>query len=404
MYFSPVWDISLTYQCVMTQRSERSEFIWNFTALSNLNDIWPLPVRTKVIAGYVGEAGPFTLISRKSRFNAGVHVWNRGADAAGNPANFVETEEIWRGEGRCVSFVQLRGSIPTFWTQYPTGEVTRPVSFGSEAENGRRCGLHFEALRRRYGVGIVLLALTDLQGKEGRLTVDFQRFAREKGVEFRYLPFHEICMTPGEIESRLADLEGHMEYCETEGEKVVATQTQFLRTSCMSSLDRTGAVQGIIASIVFRHFAFIPRAEHTRLWEENADQLAQSYACTRGQNRAIVGTGHQTEMGEVQDSLNRIERFWKSLFVEGEVDDAYAAITQSRAIGPRQERKNWIALIWAILVLAIHVLLALVRGGRKAANASWVAGMRPLIVHPHGRDLRHAEEWRGDEAASGSVP
>ncbi|CAG9137151.1 unnamed protein product [Plutella xylostella] len=41
----------------------------------------------------------------------------------GHVANFVETEQIVERGGERCSFVQTRGSIPLFWTQYPNLKV-----------------------------------------------------------------------------------------------------------------------------------------------------------------------------------------------------------------------------------------------------------------------------------------
>ncbi|GMF20549.1 unnamed protein product [Phytophthora lilii] len=63
----------------------------------------------------------------------------RGIDDDGNVANFVETEQICLFEdGRQTSFVQIRGSIPVFWSSpvtmkyapkvYQAGDVERDVA------------------------------------------------------------------------------------------------------------------------------------------------------------------------------------------------------------------------------------------------------------------------------------
>ena len=63
----------------------------------------------------------FILISRRSCQNSGLRYKRRGADDDGRVANFVETEQIIDfsvGDRRhIVSFVQIRGSIPLFWSQ-----------------------------------------------------------------------------------------------------------------------------------------------------------------------------------------------------------------------------------------------------------------------------------------------
>ena len=73
------------------------------------------------------------LISRRSRFRAGTRYFRRGIDREGHVANFNETEQILLLEGNStlepnpldnyaakLSFVQVRGSIPVFWSEINT--------------------------------------------------------------------------------------------------------------------------------------------------------------------------------------------------------------------------------------------------------------------------------------------
>ncbi|XP_060589408.1 phosphatidylinositide phosphatase SAC2-like [Ruditapes philippinarum] len=64
------------------------------------------------------------LISRRSRHRAGTRSKRRGLDETGACANYVETEQIIEFSHHRVSFVQVRGSIPVFWSQ--TGVKYRP--------------------------------------------------------------------------------------------------------------------------------------------------------------------------------------------------------------------------------------------------------------------------------------
>lgn len=75
------------------------------------------------------------LISRRSRFRAGTRYFRRGIDHDGNVANFNETEQILLVEGPTLpgsvrtsddnyaaklSYVQIRGSVPVFWSEINT--------------------------------------------------------------------------------------------------------------------------------------------------------------------------------------------------------------------------------------------------------------------------------------------
>ena len=80
------------------------------------------------------ELAALGLISRLSWKRAGARFMTRGIDDDGQVANFVETELILATDAVCLSYVQVRGSVPLFWQQPSAGlgtlqqrvEITRP--------------------------------------------------------------------------------------------------------------------------------------------------------------------------------------------------------------------------------------------------------------------------------------
>jgi len=75
------------------------------------------------------------LISRRSRYRAGTRYFRRGIDQNGHVANFNETEQVLLIEGQTapgsvhinddtfatkLSYVQVRGSVPLFWSEINT--------------------------------------------------------------------------------------------------------------------------------------------------------------------------------------------------------------------------------------------------------------------------------------------
>ena len=57
------------------------------------------------------------LISRRSRHRAGTRYKKRGVDDQGYVANYVETEQCLLMGTHVFSFVQVRGSVPVYWSQ-----------------------------------------------------------------------------------------------------------------------------------------------------------------------------------------------------------------------------------------------------------------------------------------------
>lgn len=123
-YYSPDSDITNTLQRKEAGKKDE-RFFWNKHMLSEimkLNDEnWILPV----IQGFVqveqcvieNECFRLALVSRRSRFRAGTRYKRRGIDENGYVANYVETEQILSLRQHQISFNQIRGSVPLFWSQ-----------------------------------------------------------------------------------------------------------------------------------------------------------------------------------------------------------------------------------------------------------------------------------------------
>jgi hypothetical protein len=107
--------------------------MWNHFLVEEFYEIiqrkkWAMPF----IHGHVdfhsfedaGDRFTLVLIARRSRHFAGTRYLRRGINQDGRPANFVEIEQIIYKHSAChndlaptmTSFVQVRGSIPLFWS------------------------------------------------------------------------------------------------------------------------------------------------------------------------------------------------------------------------------------------------------------------------------------------------
>lgn len=89
-----------------------------------------------------------TLISRRSVKRAGLRYLRRGVDEEGDTANGVETEQIlsdpdWAPSNKVHSFVQIRGSIPIFFSQSPYSFKPVPQIQHSEETNAKAFKKHF---------------------------------------------------------------------------------------------------------------------------------------------------------------------------------------------------------------------------------------------------------------------
>jgi hypothetical protein len=89
-----------------------------------------------------------TLISRRSVKRAGLRYLRRGVDEEGDTANSVETEQIlsdldWSHSSKIYSFMQIRGSIPIFFSQSPYSFKPVPQIQHSDETNAKAFKKHF---------------------------------------------------------------------------------------------------------------------------------------------------------------------------------------------------------------------------------------------------------------------
>ena len=123
-YYCPTIDITNNLQRKESEKHD-DRFLWNKHMLSELlkleDQYWTLPI----IQGFVqveqcvveNECFTLALVSRRSRFRAGTRYKRRGIDEEGHVANYVETEQILSLRQHQISFTQIRGSVPLYWSQ-----------------------------------------------------------------------------------------------------------------------------------------------------------------------------------------------------------------------------------------------------------------------------------------------
>ncbi|KAI9120557.1 hypothetical protein K1719_007590 [Acacia pycnantha] len=122
-----------------------------------------------------GKDFSISLISRRSRYFAGTRYLKRGANDLGKVANDVETEQIILDEeagtymGKMSSVVQMRGSIPLFWSQETSGLNPKPdIVLQRNDPTYEATRLHFEDLAERYGYPITIFNLIKTHEKRPR--------------------------------------------------------------------------------------------------------------------------------------------------------------------------------------------------------------------------------------------
>lgn len=288
-----------------------------------------------------------TLISRRSVERAGLRYLRRGVDDNGHVANSVETEQILSTpdfSGKTYSFVQIRGSIPVFFSQTPYSFKPVPQLSNSDLRNYEAFRKHFENLKARYG-NIVADNLVEKHDNEAIVGDEYQKYVNrlnnEGGVDgqeiaFEWFDFHHACrgmkfenvsLLVDTLAERL-DSFGYTVLATDENgeEKVKKKQSGVLRTNCMDCLDRTNVTQSAVAWRTFiqqlsqeniswsdQPAALQDSSFFNILWADNGDAISRQYASTAALKGDFTRTKKRDYRGVIADAGLSISRFYSGI-------------------------------------------------------------------------------------------
>ncbi|KAI2625923.1 SacI homology domain-containing protein [Hypoxylon sp. NC1633] len=283
-----------------------------------------------------------TVISRRSTRRAGLRYLRRGIDDNGYAANYVETEQIlanstWDHSSKIFSFVQVRGSIPLFFTQSPYSLKPIPVLQHSPEANYRAFKKHFEQMGKTYG-SMQLVNLVEKHGVEAIIGNQYEKavekFNEEKAggpqpLAFEWFDFHSACRgMKFENVSLLLDTLGRKieetgSTVEREGQ-IERKQSGVLRTNCMDCLDRTNVCQSSFGKFVLDlqlkeegfDMSVQPDQENSwfnTLWADNGDAISKQYASTAAMKGDYTRTRKRDYRGMVNDLGLSLTRFYNGM-------------------------------------------------------------------------------------------
>ncbi|XP_046383562.1 phosphatidylinositide phosphatase SAC2 isoform X2 [Ischnura elegans] len=366
-YFSLTGDLTNPLQRQYNMKTEGiplwkrvdDRFFWNRNMLDDViklenprADFWIVPIiqgfvqieQCQVEVGFelTGQSGyepkyevfTISLISRRSRFRAGTRYKRRGVDESGKCANYVETEQIISHHHHLVSFVQVRGSVPIFWSQPGYKYRPPPRLDKGEAETQVAFEKHFEEELSIYGPTCII-SLIEQAGKEkivGDAYTNHVFNYNSPDLTYVTFDFHEYCRgmhfeNVSVLVANLVDVIREMKFCWIDKEGPICSQKGVFRVNCIDCLDRTNVVQTAIAKAVmeiqFSKLGLIPpegivpaniRNTFQLLWANNGDTISKQYAGTNALKGDYTRTGERKFTGLMKDGMNSANRYYLNRF------------------------------------------------------------------------------------------
>ncbi|XP_068155595.1 phosphatidylinositide phosphatase SAC2 isoform X3 [Drosophila tropicalis] len=368
-----------SFDCDITNNLQRHEagsengplqderFFWNKHMIRDLitmqDKTWILPI----IQGFVqvepcvigNECFTLALVSRRSRHRAGTRYKRRGVDERGNCANYVETEQILTFRHHQLSFTQVRGSVPIYWSQPGYKYRPPPRLDRGVAETQQAFELHFTKELETYG-RVCIINLVEQSGKEkliGDAYADHVIKYNNDLMIYVTFDFHDYCRGMRfENVSALVDAigpeAGSMGFHWRDQRGMICNQKSVFRVNCMDCLDRTNVVQTAIGKAVLESqlvklglsppYTPIPEALKSPfmvLWANNGDIISRQYAGTNALKGDYTRTGERKISGMMKDGMNSANRYYLARF-----KDSYRQATIDLMLGNQVSSESLSAL------------------------------------------------------------
>ena len=270
------------------------------------------------------------VISRRARARAGTRYKRRGVDEEGKVANYVETEQVVLYHSYALSFVQVRGSIPVFWSQPGYKYRPPPMMDRSQEDNLEAFKKHFQEQLELYGP-VACVSLVDRNGREKILSDAFVEYITkldEDEVSFVSFDFHEHCRgmrfeNVSLLVESVQEMVARMGYFWADSHGQVCRQAGVFRVNCVDCLDRTNVVQTALARLVLETqlaklglvqpelgLSAATRTNFQCVWANNGDMVSRQYAGTNALKGDYTRTGERNLSGLVKDGVNSASRYY----------------------------------------------------------------------------------------------
>ncbi|GAA5905090.1 uncharacterized protein JCM6883_004962 [Sporobolomyces salmoneus] len=286
-----------------------------------------------------GERMTLTVVSRHGRERDGTRFEKRGVDSNGNVGQFVETETILETATKTISFVQVRGSVPLYWSESPSAtsvdvKVAQPVTRSLSPFL-----LHFRTLVARFGRVHAFSLLhshdTHRPHPEQPLSDAYEQLSNlaqnepdlsgrtftQQQHSINHTRFPDIPHGIVEAVSSLIDSVGIMTASVEEGTgklRFEKKQNGIFRVNCRDCCDRTTLGQWSIAVEAMRRkmlkLGFNVEAQEKvegalgELWANNGDAVSEIYTGANALFTRFIRTGHYSPGQQAFDNFEAMEK------------------------------------------------------------------------------------------------
>ncbi|XP_015355599.1 polyphosphoinositide phosphatase isoform X3 [Marmota marmota marmota] len=321
-----------------------------------------------------------TLIARRSSKFAGTRFLKRGANCEGDVANEVETEQILCDAsvmsftaGSYSSYVQVRGSVPLYWSQDISTMMPKPPITLDQADPfAHVAALHFDQMLQRFGSPIIILNLVKEREKRKHERILSEELVAAVIYLNQFLPpEHTIVYIPWDMakytKSKLCNVLDRLNviaesvvkktgffvnrpdsYCSILrpdekwnelGGCVISTgrlQTGILRTNCVDCLDRTNTAQFMVGKCALAYQLFSlglidkPNLQFDtdavrlfeELYEDHGDTLSLQYGGSQLVHRVKTYRKIAPWTQHSKDIMQTLSRYYSNAFSDADRQDS----------------------------------------------------------------------------------
>ncbi|RVE41183.1 hypothetical protein evm_014167 [Chilo suppressalis] len=278
-------------------KSNGDDFIFNFAPLKEMLGLNPelKQFGVKCIQGFYGVENvkgiDLYLICRRSCRRIGTRFFSRGSSSDGYVSNYVESELFFYTNNKKMSYLQVRGSIPLYWSHEVMLNYT-PKLIIHKKNNFEKCD---EVIRDKYQ-DILYLNLINNKNYEKPINDKFNGVLKENNCEVVNFDLNSAGSfqnkrTVIDFNSKIKNYLDKFDFKTPEDQ-----QKGVIRTNCIDCLDRTNLTQFKISEEIIKKmcdYSEIPSfneilKSNRSLWLNNGNYLSLQYSGTGALKSYIV--------------------------------------------------------------------------------------------------------------------